>query len=105
MYLCSQKVKNGETVQLEGPVYSDLFQQKRLLLNGVQLDVTFFQNSDSFTVKTPNAANNYQFEITEAVLKICHVQLNPGIIVAHSTGQVRYTDLQYSKRKLHLEPR
>ena len=76
--------KDGAYVDLEGPVYADLCQQEKLLLNGVQIDFKFNPSNDPFALMTSDAGEKYTFEIGEAILKICHAKLNPGLVISHA---------------------
>lgn len=80
----NELTENGEYVDMEGNIFSDICQQERYLLNGVQLDVKLFPNSDNFVLMSPQGGTQYQYEIEEAILKVCHVKLNPGVVVAHA---------------------
>ena len=72
----------GGSVDLEGPIHMDICQQNRLLINGVPLDIKFHPNTDGFVLMSPQ--KGYQYEIQEAILKVCMVTLNPAVLVAHS---------------------
>ena len=72
----------GETVDLEGPIYMDVLQQDRLLINGVSLGFKLFPNTDNFVLMS--AQDGYTYEIVDCVLKVCHVKINPGLSVSHA---------------------
>lgn len=75
--------KTGQVLDLEGPLYSDICQQNRLLINGVQMDVKLYPNSDNFVLMGA-AASKFSYEIEECVLKVCHVKVNPALVLAHA---------------------
>ena len=75
--------KNGKYVELEGPLFIDLCQQDRLLVNGVQVDLKLLPNTDSFALMCANK-EKYSFDIGEAVLKVCQCKLNPGVLISHA---------------------
>ena len=58
--------------------------QNKLLLNGVQIDLKIHPNSDNFVLMSDDAESVYSYQITDCQLKICHVEINPGLILAHS---------------------
>jgi hypothetical protein len=74
--------KKGKIFDMEGPLYSDIFQQKRLLLNGLQLGVKLYPSQDSFRLMCKT--NDYKVEILDAILKVCYVKVSPGILLGHS---------------------
>ena len=80
----SSFTENGQDVDLEGPLYIDVCQQERFLVNGVQTDVKLIPSSDSFALMSPKGEKLYTYEIAEAVLKMCQVKLNPGVMVSHA---------------------
>ena len=59
-------------------------QQNKLLLNGVHNDVKLHPKSDNFVLMSDDAESEYSYQITDCQLKICHVEINPGLILAHS---------------------
>jgi len=79
-----QLTQDGQGVDMEGNIFSDFAQQQRYLLNGVQVDVKLFPSADNFVLMAPKGGVQYQYEIEEAILKVCHVKLNPGVMVAHA---------------------
>jgi hypothetical protein len=74
--------KDCKTFEMEGPLYSDIFQQKRLLLNGLELGIKLYPSSDNFRLMS--ATSEYKVEVTDAVLKVCYVKVSPGILLGHS---------------------
>lgn len=73
--------KDGHSYDLEGPIWVDCMLKKRLILNGVQVNVKLFPSSNEFVLMSDT--NDYKVEITDAVLKVCHVRVNSSIILAH----------------------
>ena len=84
LYQRWEYTKNGQEVELEGGLFVDICQQNKLLLNGVQIDVKLHPNSDNFVLMSDDAESEYSYQITDCQLKICHVEINPGLILAHS---------------------
>lgn len=76
----NELIKNG-SVEFEGVLQMDVAQQPRAILNGVQISVKLYQNDDSFRLIS-NGATDYQVEIEDAVLKVCHLKLNPSVVLA-----------------------
>ena len=48
---------NGNKVNLEGPIHTDLFQQDRLILNGVKIVLKFHPSSNKFPLMTGDSEN------------------------------------------------
>ena len=77
------KTKDGNVIELEGPLHADLFKQDKLLLNGVRLDVYLHPNSDDFCLMVDTDVE-HKVEIVEATLKMAHVKMDPGILTGHA---------------------
>ena len=77
---------NSKTLQLEGPLFLDLCQQKRFIVNGVQINLKFWPNKAPFTIMTSKKDAGYEFKVTGAVLKVCHVNVSPAILVGHAAA-------------------
>ena len=76
--------KDGGTASIEGCLYVDFGKdQIRSILNGVSVNLKFFQSSNEFRLMR-FGDENYKLKITSAVLKVCFVSLHPGVIVAHN---------------------
>ena len=73
----------GSVVDMEGQIYMDICQQERYLLNGVQINFKFWPSRDSFCLMSGDN-KRYRVEVTEAVLKVCYVKLNPAVLLAHN---------------------
>ena len=84
LLLRSQFTENGQYVDLEGPLYIDVCQQDRFLINGVQIDVKLIPSSDAFVLMSPQGEKRYKYEIGDAILKISQVKLNPGVMISHA---------------------
>ena len=77
--------KEGKIVDLEGPLFLDLFQQYRNLINVVPLNLKLWPSQDKFRLHTNEQnAQAYNVEITEALLKVCFVKVTPTVLLAQS---------------------
>ena len=101
-YMDNATVNNGHTqrhaltkdgtADFEGTLHIDVAQQPKAILNGVQLSVKLFQHDDSFRLFS--GTGDYKVEIVDAVLKVCHIKVNPHIILAHN-NQLKKTPAIY----------
>ena len=80
--------RNGDAVELEGPIYVDIMQQERFLLNGVQLNIKLFPASDAFCLMSTHT-DTYTVDIIDAKLKVCTVKVSPNIVVSHNAALSR----------------
>lgn len=76
--------KNGFSFDMEGEIFVDCMQQNRLILNGIPLNIKLYPASNEFVLMS--ATNDYKVEITDAVLKVCHVRPNSAIVVGHDSA-------------------
>ena len=80
----AQATKDGGSASLEGCPYVDFgIDQIRSILNGVSINIKLFQTSNEFRLMSVGD-KKYKIIIAEAILKVCHVSLNPNVIVAHN---------------------
>ena len=74
----------GQIVDLEGPLYVDICQQKRAILNGVEIFLKLFPSADAFKLFSKTADEAYQVEIIDVFLRACHIKLEPTAVVGIS---------------------
>lgn len=75
--------KNGGIACMSGPLMLDVCQINRYILNGVNIGLTLYQNSDSFRLTTLDGTK-YKLHIIECQLRLCLIKLNSAIVLAHS---------------------
>ena len=81
LYMRSLFTRDGKTVDFEGPLFLDLFQQDRLLINGVPITIKLWPHSNKF--KLMSEKEDFKLHIKDAFLKLCTVKPNPGVLVGH----------------------
>lgn len=86
-------MQNGRTVDLLGYLHSDIFNQEKFLLNGVELRLRLVRSRNSFCLLDASG-KNYSVHITDASLIVRRVKIAPGILLAHakalSKGSAKY---------------
>lgn len=77
--------KEGRYFNLVGFLNSDLFQQPRLLLPGVDLRLVFVQQPEAYRLIAPKKDKKYDYEIEikEMILYIKKVTVAPSIFLSH----------------------
>lgn len=78
----AQFIARSNSVELMGRIHSDIFQQDRYLLNGVDMYLKMIRSSPTFHLIGDE--NKYKTKITDAALHVRKVKLNPSITLAHS---------------------
>ena len=74
----------GLELQMEGPLYLDIGQQERPIINGVEINLKFWPNKPSFFLSS--SKQGYNFKITDAALNVCMVEVSPAILVGHAAA-------------------
>ena len=67
--------KNSNTVDMMGPIHSDIFFQDRLILNGVNLRLKLKRAKNSFCLVSSVPGAAFKVVITEAILYVRKVKL------------------------------
>ena len=65
------------TAEMEGPLYHDLFQVDRMILNQVAINVRLTRTRPEFCLMTNAASPDFKVFIEDIVLKACKAQINP----------------------------
>ena len=73
----------GKIVDLEGPLFLDLFQQSRLLVNGVSIGIKLWPSLDAFRLMSNSTTPDEKVQILDVRFKLCVQRLNGGVLVAH----------------------
>lgn len=74
----------GSIVDLEGPLLSDMWQQPRAIVNGVELQVKMWPAKPQFAIMTNVENPDFRLEIVEAYLKLCKMTPVPAVMLAHA---------------------
>ena len=78
----SEWTKTSKTVQLQGRIHSDLFNQEKLLLNGVDLMVKLHRHKLEFCLLSADVAPAYKIIIVDAILYVNIIKLTPSVFNA-----------------------
>lgn len=84
MYLRSIYTNDGVILELEGPIHLDVFQQNRLIINGVSLSLKFHQSKNAFRLMSNVENASYKVQIVDASFKLCLQKPNAGVLMAHN---------------------
>ena len=75
----SQQTKTSETVELQGRIHSDLFNQEKLILNDVDLTVKLHRHKPEFCLLSADAAPAYKITIVDAIFYVKKIELTPSV--------------------------
>lgn len=78
--------KDSATVELLGPIHSDLFYQDRLLLNGVSMRIRMNRSKNAFCLLSAVDGANYKVVISHASLFIRKVKVTSDTFLGHAAA-------------------
>lgn len=93
----AELLKNSAIVELYGKVHADMLNQPLLLLNNVDVRLTFTLNSPEFFILSDADNDKSTVKILEATLYAKHCTINPNILIAH------HKILERSNAKYHYK--
>ena len=76
--------KDGQIVELIGNLRSDICQQDRFLLNGVEVKIVLWPAKSPFSLMTSQSEPDYKITVVDAVLKVYKATLKPELNVSHT---------------------
>jgi len=94
MFARQRLIEKSQIVQMEAPLCLDLCQQDRYILNGVPIGLKFWPNKPEFYIRSDDEESGFRFEIIDATLNVCLVDVSPGILVGHAEG-LKYAPAVY----------
>ncbi|MET0103903.1 MAG: hypothetical protein ABW072_02035 [Sedimenticola sp.] len=77
------KTLGGKTVELEGPLLLDVFQQPKLLMNGVHLGIKLYQSRNAFRIMSDSTSPDEKVQIVDARFKLCVQRLDNNVLLSH----------------------
>ncbi len=80
----AEYIKESRILDLHGPLYTDISNLSRFLVNNVDLKFVLWQSSPEFHLMTKTPGQRYRTKILSATLNVCHVYVSPHILIAHS---------------------
>ena len=81
--------KLSQSVDMEGPIYADLFQMDRYLLNGVELRLKLHQSTNPFRLMAKNDKEKYKVVLEDVIFKGCMVTVSPEVITGHAAALMK----------------
>ena len=91
--------KESNTVDMIGPIHSDIFFQDRLILNGVNLRLKLNRAKNSFCLASSVPGANFKVVITEAILYVRKVKVASSVMLGHAVA-LKQTTAKYPIRRV-----
>ena len=84
LFVRSAATVESKEMDLSGHLCVDLCQQERLILNGVPINLKFWQTSDRFRILAKDGTESDRLQITDAALKVALVKVHPDVILGQA---------------------
>ncbi|XP_069615979.1 uncharacterized protein F54H12.2-like [Ranitomeya imitator] len=81
---------HSKPVDLLGPIFGDIFNQPKLILNGLDLKVKLTRNKYAFCLMSAEA-EPLKVQISQAALYVKRVQVSPAVRIGHSQALLSAT--------------
>ena len=76
-------ISKSNVIDLQGPIFHDLFSMSRYLINQVDLKIKMYRSPAEFCLLTGDA-NTYRMNIEDIYILAKKVRVNPAVIYGHS---------------------
>ena len=83
LFMRYDKTKGGNIMDLEGPLLLDMFQQPKLLINGVHLGIKLYPSSNAFRLMSDSLVPAEKVQIVDARFKLCVQRLENDVMLSH----------------------
>ena len=98
-----QSLRTGESqeVDMEGPLHLDLCRQDRFIMNGVDFGLRLWHAKDPFRLMSE--IGDCTVKITEAVLKVCKVDISPSVMATHNQVMMHTMSAKYPHERTEMK--
>ena len=80
----SNWLKSSRTLDLQGPIFHDLFSIDRYLLNQVDVKLKVYRNPVTFALLAKDVSNNFKINIEDIYVLARKIRVNPAVLYGHS---------------------
>ena len=84
-----REMLKAKTIDLIGHLHADIFNQEKLLINGVEIRVRLVRSKEGFAIMDPTGL--FDTDIQEATLLIRRVKISPSVLIAHASTLAKTT--------------
>ena len=75
---------NSKTLDLQGPIFHDLFSMERYLLNQVDVKLKMYRSPASFALLAADASTSYKINIEDIYVLARKIRVNPAVLYGQS---------------------
>ncbi|XP_067667622.1 uncharacterized protein F54H12.2-like [Haliotis asinina] len=80
-----QFIKLSQEMTMSGNLFEDVFEMNRYMINGVPMTLKLYRSSPTFCLMSGVANKKFTITLLDAYLKVCRLNVNPALIIAHNT--------------------
>ncbi|XP_071088951.1 uncharacterized protein F54H12.2-like [Haliotis cracherodii] len=96
-------IADSKVLTMSGPIYEDIFDVNRYLLNEVDLTLKMYRSDPKFCLMSNVTEHEFKVQILDAYLQVCKVKVNPALILAHNELFVKSNALYpYTKTEVKV---
>ncbi|XP_067653355.1 uncharacterized protein F54H12.2-like [Haliotis asinina] len=78
-------IANSKELTMSGPIFEDIFEMNRYLVNSVEMVVKMYRSDPKFCLMSSVTTHEFQVQILDAYLQVCKVKVNPALLMAHDS--------------------
>ena len=76
-------IASSKRIDLQGPIFHDLFSMSRYLINQVDMKIKMYRSATNFCLLTGDS-NDYRLNIEDIYILVKKIRVNPAVIYGHS---------------------
>ena len=84
LYERAKSIQRSQTLDIQGPIFHDLFSLDRYLLNQVDVKLKVYRSSASFVLLAKDASTNFKINIDDSYVLARKIRVNPAVLYGHS---------------------
>ena len=81
----------GTALKFSNNLHCDVFNQDKMLINGVEMRVRLVRSKDAFCLMDVSNDGKFSVKIKEVALIVRRVKINPGVLLAHANALSKTT--------------
>ena len=84
LYERAKTIQRSQTLDIQGPIFHDLFSLDRYLLNQVDVKLKVYRSPASFVLLAKDASTNFKINIEDIYVLARKIRVNPAVLYGHS---------------------
>ncbi|XP_053383451.1 uncharacterized protein F54H12.2-like [Mercenaria mercenaria] len=80
----AKRIATSKVLDLQGPIFHDMFSMSRYMLNQVDVKLKFYRSSPEFCLISDEASPAFKIEIEDIYILAKKIRVNPAVIYGHA---------------------